>query len=77
MFFEHYLSLAQVHFTLRRLERHYDLELVHREATAIAQRLRRSSLAPASRQVAARAELSSLDAVHIVGSNRHEHGALS
>lgn len=77
MFFEHYLSLAQVHFTLRRLERHYDLELVHREATAIAQRLRRSSLAPASRQVAARAELSFLDAVHIVGSNRHEHGALS
>lgn len=40
MFFDHYRRLAEVHFTLRRLERRHGLELVRREARAIAQQLR-------------------------------------
>jgi hypothetical protein len=41
MFFHHYRCLAQVHFTLRRVEREHGPELVRREAMEIAHQLPR------------------------------------
>lgn len=40
VFFQHYRSLARVHFTIRKLERRHGPDLVRREAIAMAQRLR-------------------------------------
>lgn len=41
-FVDHYVSLAQVHFTMRRFERRYGHETVRREAMELAQHLRGS-----------------------------------
>lgn len=49
MFFDYYRCLAQVHFTLRRLERHYGLTLVRGETVAISHELRRHSPSSATR----------------------------
>ncbi len=48
VFLQHYRGLAQMHFTIRRLERRHGPDLVRREAAAIARQIRAPAGAPAT-----------------------------